>query len=198
MKTEMQAIIALMRDRRSTWPKDFNPNIKIEDKIIVDILENAVWAPNHGLNQPWHFKVFHGIGVKTFFTRIKEIYLEITPAEKVSDKKLSKYDDRANRVSHVLAVCMKRDPVKRYPETEDIVATACVVQNIYLQLKPFGIAGYLSTGDVCYTQQVKNFLGLAEDDRCIGFFQLGIPSPEINLPQRKRISAAEKTEWAGE
>lgn len=198
MKTEVQAITGFIRDRRSTWPKDFNPDIKIEDKLISDILENAVWAPNHGLNQPWHFKVFHGNGVKTFFSRMKEIYLEITPPEKVSEKKLLKYDDKAGRISHVLAVCMKRDPARRYPEIEDIVATACVVQNIYLQLKPFGIAGYLSTGDICYTQQVKDLLGLGEEDRCIGFFQLGIYSSDQNIPLRKRISAAKKTEWIGE
>ena len=186
-----------IRNRRSTWPKDFNPDIKIDNIVITEILENAVWAPNHGLNQPWHFKVFHGNGVNMFFEKMKEIYRETTSPEKINEKKLAKYDDKATQVSHIVAVCMKRDPNKRYPEVEDIVATACVVQNIYLQLNSSGIAGYLSTGDICYTQQVKDFLGLAEEDRCIGFFQLGVPVSDLNQPQRKRIPAAEKTEWIG-
>ena len=198
MISEIQSATTFIRQRRSTWPKDFDPGKKIEKNVIEEILENAVWAPNHGLNQPWHFKVFHGNGVKIFFNRMKEIYTEITPPEKFNEKKQAKYDTKANQVSHIIAVCMKRDPNKRYPEVEDIVATACVAENIYLQLKPYGIAGYLSTGDICYTRQVKDFLGLEEEDRCIGFFQLGIPVSDLSQPQRKRIAAAEKTEWIGE
>ncbi len=195
MSTNHQEIGDFIKERRSTWPKDFDTSKKIEDGIIKEILENAIWAPNHGLNQPWHFKVFHGSGVKKFFDKMKEMYKEITPPEEINEKKLVKYDEKANQVSHIVAVCMQRDPKKRYPEIEDIVATACVVENIYLQLKPCGISGYLSTGDICYTQQLKAFLGLADEDRCIGLFQLGIPVAGLNQPQRKRIPAEEKTEW---
>lgn len=198
MATKTQETSNLIRERRSVWSKDFRPGEKIDNSVILEILENAIWAPNHGLNQPWHFKVFHGEGIKTFFNKMKEIYIAITPAEKFNDKKLAKYDEKAVQVSHIIAVCMQRDPKKRYPEIEDIVATACVVQNIYLQLKPFQIAGYLSTGDICYTQQLKDFLGLADDDKCIGFFQLGVVASDVNSPQRKRISATEKTEWRSE
>jgi nitroreductase len=187
----------LIRERRSTWPMNFDPERKIEDSLIAEILETAIWAPSHGLTQPWVFKVFHNDGISDFFNRIRDIYLEITPADEVKASKIQKYEDKIGRVSHVIAVCMIRDPKKKYPVIEEIVATACVIENIYLCINAYGIAGYLSTGNICYTQQVKDYLGLGAEDLCLGFFQLGYPKSDINRPVRKRTPAAEKTQWIG-
>jgi nitroreductase len=187
----------LIHERRSTWPMNFDPERKIEDTLIAEILDTAVWAPSHGLTQPWAFKVFHGDGIRDFFSRIRDIYLEITPADEVKSSKIQKYEDKMGKVSHVIAVCMIRDTKKKYPVIEEIVATACVIENIYLCINAYGIAGYLSTGNICYTQQVKDYLGLGEDDLCLGFFQLGYAKADINRPVRKRIPASEKTQWIG-
>jgi len=195
----MKAMISkIIRDRRSTWPLNFDPDRKIENKIITEILDTAVWAPSHGLTQPWNFIVFQGSGIQAFFKKQQEIYLETTPPDQVKESKLTKYGEKANQVSHIIAICMKRDRNRKYPEIEEIVATACVIENIYLCLNGFGIAGYLSTGDVCYTQQMKNYLGLETEDQCLGFFQLGYPKSGINRPERKRIPASDKTLWIGE
>jgi nitroreductase len=187
----------LIHERRSTWPMNFDPERKIEDSLIAEILETAIWAPSHGLTQPWAFKVFHDGGIRDFFNRIRDIYLEITPADEVKASKIQKYEDKIGRVSHVIAVCMIRDPKKKHPVIEEIVATSCVIENIYICINAFGIAGYLSTGNICYTQQVKDYLGLGAEDLCLGFFQLGYPISDISRPVRKRIPAAEKTQWIG-
>ena len=187
----------LIHERRSTWPINFDPERKIENSLITEMLETAVWAPSHGLTQPWAFKVFHHEGISEFFNKMRDIYLEITPEDEVKASKIKKYEDKIDRVSHVIAVCMIRDPKKKYPVIEEIVATACVIENIYICINAYGIAGYLSTGNLCYTQQVKDYLGLGSEDLCLGFFQLGYPNSETNRPPRKRIPAAEKTQWIG-
>jgi nitroreductase len=188
----------LIRSRRSTYPVNFDPARKIERTLIEELLDTAVWAPSHGLTQPWVFRVYAGPGIALFFNRLKEIYRETTPLDKIRESKFASYDEKINQVSHVIAVCMVRDKNKKYPEIEEIVATACVAENIYLCLEPYGIAGYLSTGDICYTQRMKEFLEIGPDDHCLGFFQLGYPNTGINRPERKRIPAAEKTEWIGD
>ena len=185
----------LIRERRSTYPIHFDPTSKIDNAVIAEMLETAIWAPTHGLTQPWAFRVFHGNGIRDFFYKIRDIYLEITPGDKVKAGKLDKYEEKISQVSHVIAVCMIRDPGRKYPELEEIVATACVIENIYLCIQAYGLAGYLSTGDVCYTRQIREFLGLGPEDICLGFFQLGIPKQGINRPLRKRIPASEKTIW---
>ncbi len=196
MEITKEIISEIIKDRRTVYPVNFNPDKKITDiNVIKDILDIAVWAPTHKHTQPWNFKVFFGKGVDTFFKKQQEIYKEITPPEKYSDRKFLKYEEKAKQVSAIIAVWMKRDLNDKIPEIEEIVATGCVIENIYLSLKPFGLAGYLSTGNICYTQQTKDFLELGEYDKCLGFFQIGYPKDNLLLPERARIPAEDKTEW---
>ncbi len=190
-----EIINQIIKGRHSTWPANFDPERKIENALIADILDLAVWAPSHGLTQPWKFIVFHDLGIRKFFEKQQEIYLEITPPDQVKENKIKKLEDKISQVSHVLTICMIRDSNRKYPEIEEVVATSCVIENIYLSLNAYGIAGYLSTGDICYTRQMRDFLHLGTEDRCLGFFLLGYPGNDLKLPLRKRIPAAEKTVW---
>ncbi|QQS50321.1 MAG: nitroreductase [Bacteroidota bacterium] len=187
----------LLLSRRSVYPKDFIHGAKISDETIEEMLALAVWAPTHKLTQPWHFKVFRNDGVKQFFEKQAEIYKAITPADKVSQGKLDKYAEKAGQVSHVIALIVKHDSGNRIPEIEEVVATACALQNIYLSLPAFGISGYLSTGDVCYTPQMADYLQLEAGDKCLGFFQLGVAKDGISQTNRKRTDSKLKTQWIG-
>jgi nitroreductase len=198
MENSNHIISSIIRNRKSTFTNNLKDNPRIEDSVISEILENAIWAPSHGLVQPWYFKVFTGEGVKRFYLAQQKIYKESTSPEKFNETKFNKFTDKINKVSHIVVIICQRDPKKRYPKQEDIVSTACVVENIYLCLDSYGIAGYLSTGDVCYTPQMREYLNLGEDDECIGFFILGLPDETSVSLNRKRIPAINKTEWIRE
>ncbi|MBN2350452.1 MAG: nitroreductase [Bacteroidales bacterium] len=198
MNNQIEILNKIIRDRQSVFPSSFDPHRKIEDKVIKEILENAIWAPSHGLTQPWFFKVFYSKGVYTFFEALKEIYKSVTPIDKFSEIKYNKYTQKAELVSHVVVVYMKKDPRGIIPEIEEIVATGCAIQNIYLSFKSYGIGGYFSTGSIAYTKQVHDFLGLTDEEKVLGFFQLGIPDANMKEKQRKRIPASEKTTWISE
>lgn len=198
MGNTIEQVSQWIKGRKSTFVNGLKEGSKIDDRVIEQLLEHASWAPSHGLVQAWHFKVFAGEAVKRFFAVQKEIYKEITPADKFFDFKYEAYDDKWKRVSHVLAIIAKRDPYKRFPKQEDIVSVGCAVENIYLSLDAFGIGGYLSTGEVCYSRQMRNFLELGEPDEPIGFFILGEPDASVQRPPRMRIPVGEKTEWIRE
>lgn len=188
-------INSIIRDRQSVYPRNFEPHRTIDKHIIESILENATWAPTHKLTQPWKFIVFHDKGINLFFEKQAEIYKSITSTDKIKNQKIKKYEDKIHQVSHVIAVIAQHDSENRIPEIEEIVATSCALQNIYLSLEYHNIAGYLSTGNVCYSSQMADFLQLKEKDKILGFFQLGIPIEGKNNNNRKRISALEKTNW---
>ena len=192
---DSQEISAWIKNRKSTFVNGLKEGGKIDDSIIEKLLENATWAPSHGLVQAWLFKVFADEGGKRFFNVQQQIYKEITPAEKFFDFKYAAYSEKWKRVSHIIAIIAKRDPHKRFPVQEDIVSVACAVENIYLSLEAFNIGGYLSTGDICYSEQMHNFLALEKEDTPIGFFILGEPDETFKRPPRTRIPAEEKTEW---
>ena len=197
-ENKKHAIQAWIRNRQSTFVNGLKEGGVIDDKVIEQLLDNAIWAPSHGLVQAWHFKVFTADGLKRFYRVQQQIYKETTPPDKFSESKYNKIAEKHKVVSHVIAIIMKRDPNRRFPAQEDLVSVACATQNIYLSLQAFEIAGYLSTGDVCYQPPMRAFLELDHEDECIGFFTLGIRDAHYERPPRKRIPAKEKTEWIRE
>lgn len=198
MKDNTHPVEQWIRNRKSTFLSGLKEGGKIQDGIIEKLLENAVWAPTHGLVQAWEFKVFTGNGLDRFYKAQQAIYKETTDPERFNETKYHKMAEKSGYVSHVLAIIVRRDPKKRFPKQEDLVSVACATQNIYLSLQTYGIAGYLSTGDICYQPRMRKFLELGEEDECIGFFTLGIPDENYSRPPRTRIPAKEKTEWIRE
>ena len=198
MENSIQQLNIWIRNRQSTFVNGLKEGEIIDDKIIEELLENASWAPSHGLVQAWSFKVFAGEGVKTFFKVQQQIYKAITPEDKFFDFKYNQYDEKWKRVSHIIAIIAKRDPYRRFPKQEDLVSVACAVENIYLSMQAYGIGGYLSTGDTCYSDAMRKYLRLDAEDECIGFFILGVPDESFTRPPRTRIPATEKTEWIRE
>ena len=198
MEISKEIVKDIIQSRESTFVNGLLEGGKIDDSVIESILENAIWAPSHGLGQVWDFKVFAGQGVVSFFNKMQEIYKYTTASDKYRQEKYEGYPSKANKVSHIIAIIARRDPRKKFPKLEDIVSTSCAIQNIYLSLGVHGVAGYLSTGDICYTQATREYLQLGDEDECLGFFQLGIKDTSKSGRQRKRIPAKEKTVWVRE
>ena len=184
----------LIRKRRSTFPKQFQPGKKIPDEIVQQVLENAIWAPTHAQTEPWHFVVFTGAGLRKLADFQSELYK--SEAKDFKAEKYEKLKDQPLVASHIIAICMKRSPTKRVPEVEEIAAVACAVENIYLSLNPYGIAGYWTTGGVTYYESAKSFFGLGVEDRLLGFFYLGYAA--IPSPPGKRTPLVEKSVWVKE
>jgi len=184
----------LIRKRRSTFPKQFQPGKKIPDDIVRQVLENAIWAPTHAQTEPWHFVVFTDHGLKRLAEFQSELYKSETPDFKAD--KYQKLKEQPLVASHIIAICMKRSPINRVPEVEEIAAVACAVENIYLSLNAYGIAGYWTTGGVTYFESAKAFFGLGPADRLLGFFYLGYAA--VPSPAGKRIPLSEKSVWINE
>jgi nitroreductase len=192
MQYNIEEINNLIRNRRSVFPKQFEEGKQIPDEIIQQVIENATWAPSHGNIQPWKFIVFTGDGLKKLAQFQSELYKE-TSGEKFKQTTYETLQSNPLKASHIIAICMKRDPNKKFPEVEEITAVASAVQNIYLSVSAYGLGGYLTTGGVTYNEKAKPFFGLGEDDKLIGFFYIGyvaVPSPD-----KKREMGEEKVEW---
>lgn len=169
----MNAINEIIKNRRSIFPKEYTGK-KLESSIIDALLQNANCAPNHKSNYPWRFIVIEGDKLNTWLDECAEIYLEETPSEKFNQEKLNKTLGYKQKISHAIAIVMHREENDKTILTEDICAVACAVQNIYLSLSAYPIAaGYWSTGLGTYSQRMRDFLYLDENDTLLGYFILG-------------------------
>ncbi|RYF82243.1 MAG: nitroreductase, partial [Chitinophagaceae bacterium] len=192
MAYNVEEINDLIRNRRSVFPKQFAEGKKIDDAIVAQILENATWAPSHGQTEPWRFVVFTGEGLKKLATFQAELYKK-EAGENFKEATYQNLSANPLKASHVIALCMKRDPNKKFPEVEEIAAVSCAVQNMYLSTTAYGVGGYWTTGGVTYKQSAKEFFGLGEDDKLLGFFYLGQVAVPSTAGKRKPIE--EKVEW---
>lgn len=182
----------LIKSRRSTKPRRFN-GAKIDDNLVWQILENSNWAPNHGLTQPWRYKVFTDSGLEKLSKFQADLYRETTPKEKFKPDKYERMKTNILRSSHVIVICMERQESEKIPELEEIEAVACSVQNMALTAAAYQICSFWGSGGVTYTEELKEFLGLGAKDRCLGYLYLGYSDRPTTKSHREPIQ--ERVEW---
>jgi nitroreductase len=185
----------LCRSRRSTFPDQFDATRKVDDAIITEILTNATWAPNHGREEPWLFTVFSEEGLQKLADFQSELYKETTP-DNFKEITYGKLQQQPLKASHIIAIGVKKSANKNIPEIEDVAAVSCAVQNIYLSVTAYGLGGYWTTGGITYRPQAKQFFGLGEEDKLLGFFYIGHIAIPSTGATRKPID--EKVNWIKE
>lgn len=83
------------------------------------------------------------------------------------------------------------------PEWEELAATSSAVQNMHLQAWSQAVAGYWTSwgpAEARDSLHVKKYLGLEEEDKCIGVFLLG-RSDRADSYRASRGPIAEKVDW---
>ena len=192
MRFNLSEINELIRQRRTIYPEQFSDR-KVHREQVENILNNAQWAPTHGNTQPWRFKVFMDDAKTTLSDFLAKTYLEKTPTELQNDMKLAKLLTRPLKSSVVIAVCMERQKEEKILEIEEVEAVACAIQNMHLTVTAYGLGGFWSTPKLIYTQEMNEFLGLSEKDKCLGLFYIGYPA--IEWPKSHRKPLEYTTEW---
>ncbi len=193
MKLPVEQVNALIRKRRSIFPKTYIDK-KITREVLTQILENANMAPNHRHTEPWRFKVFHTkISREQLAAFLANEYKRITSEDKFSNLKYEKTLKKPIQSGCVIAICMQRDPKESVPEWEEIAAVSCAVQNMWLSCHSYGIGAYWSSPKTICSETGARFLNLEAGQRCLGLFYMGYHElPEMD---GKRSPVSEKTEW---
>jgi nitroreductase len=184
MRHSISEISELIRDRRTIFPKDYTPR-EVHRDIIERVVQNATWAPTHGMTQPWRFVVFTGTGRERLSKFLGEEYTRLTPPERFLQKKYDNHTQRPLQAGAVIALGMARDPNGKISELEEMLAVACGVQNMHLTCTAYGIGGFWSTGAAITGEGMTQFLGLGEKDKCLGLFYMGYPAIEWPKGYRK-------------
>lgn len=182
----------LIRSRRSVYPKQYTGE-QVPRAVIEQMLENANWAPTHTKTEPWRFFVFSGEKLKEFGEWNAEVYRQITAPDKFDQAKYDKFKANPLSASHIIVICMKRQPNARIPVIEDIEAVACAVQNMYLTVTAYGYGGFWSSSGATYTEAAKEYFGLGAEDQVLGFFYVGVPNGPVADGVRGPV--ADKTVW---
>lgn len=192
MRYNLSEITALIKDRRTIFPEQFSQR-KVHKEQIEQLLNNAIWAPTHGMTQPWRFKVFMDGAREKLADFLSESYVKQTPEENFNTIKFKRMQERPLQASAIIAICLERQKEEKISELDEVMAVASAVQNVYLTCTAMGLGSFWSTPKMIQAQEMKSFLGLGDKDQCLGLFYVGYP--EIEWPKGQRRPIEYVTEW---
>ena len=180
----------IIASRRSVFPEMYTSET-IEDEIILQVIENATWAPNHKLTEPWRFKIFKDQSLNRLSEFLGNFYKKNTSVESFSEMKFKKTIEKPLKSACVIAVCYQKDKQERVSEEEELIAMGAAIQNMWLTCSSYGIGCYLSTHPAIHS--FGEFVELQEGERCVGLFYMGWKT-DGDL-ESKRSELASKFTW---
>ena len=193
MKYNLSEITEVIKNRRTIYPEMYSTR-KVHKEIIEDLLNNAIWAPTHGLTQPWRFSVFTGKGLERLSDFQSDLYKKLFTGSDFNEMKYNKLKRRPLLASAVIAVSVKRDKKEKISELEETEAVACAIQNMHLTATAYGLGAFWASPKLIYRPEMKDFLELEEKDNCVALFYIGYPNlDEWPKGQRKPIEYV--TKW---
>jgi nitroreductase len=187
-----QEITDVIRQRRTIKPKFFSSQA-VDASLVDEILENANWAPTHGMTEPWRFTIFTGDARQQLADFLADTYKAITPPESFKQNKYEGMRVNPTLAPVVIAIAMNRQGSGKIPESDEMLAVACAVQNMHLTATAHGLGGFWSTNVAAVSDQMRQFLELEPKDRALGLFYLGYP--EGDWPSGDRTPIDDKVTW---
>ncbi|WP_010098254.1 nitroreductase family protein [Ornithinibacillus scapharcae] len=174
--TELARII---RERRSI-KKGYN-NKSVSEEIVTELLEDAIWAPTHGMRQPWRFIFVGEKQQQDFAKKIASTY----PEEKQQNR-----EDYLNEPSAILVVIMEKGDNQK-KDDENFGATACMIQNFQLLAWEQELGVVWKTNPHIYDPKVEEILQVGPNERIIGFLHMGYfdaaPEKKERIPVRQKL-----------
>lgn len=167
---------------------------KADDAVIKELLEMADWAPTHARTEPWRFVVYSDEGVSQFCADHAQLYKENTPAEKFAQATYDNLTHMGDKLSHIIAVIMKRGSNPNIPVLEEIAAVSCATQNMLLGATAAGLSVLWSTGGMILKPAMKQYFGLGEEDLVMGVLYVGY-SNDGYKPGSRQVPLEQKVTW---
>ena len=158
----------IIETRRSTFPKSYSTE-GIKEEILTEILNSAIFAPNHKRTKPWRLKVFRDEEKNQLGEKLADIYKQTTNPQSFLEKKYADISDKVSKSNVIITIGVNFSGL--LPEWEEIAATAMAVQNMYLTATAHDIGCYWSTPGMI--NHLNEYLNLDENQKCIGLFYLG-------------------------
>ena len=155
----------------------------VADATIAELLELAVWAPNHKYTEPWRFSVVRG-------PRLADLAMRVHALPNGKGLKLHDILRQAGAVVLISYAPSADDPVR---DREDYAACACAMQNLMLGAVARGLGSYWTTSPAMVAPELTDFWQLPAGEVWIGAAVIGTPA--LTMPAIRHKALADLTRW---
>ncbi|MEX2475146.1 nitroreductase [Marinobacter sp.] len=166
----MTAVIDFMLNRRSE-PKLESP--APQPDILEQAFQCAANTPDHALLRPWRYLVVEGEGLKA----LGELFAS-TCGEDSTEKEREKLRRAPLRAPMVIVGIAAYRAHPKVPDSEQAMSAAVGMGQLSLALQAAGYGVMWRTGGIAYRQALLDGLGLAANERIIGFLYTGTVASE--------------------
>ncbi|MCK1995615.1 Nitroreductase [Paenisporosarcina quisquiliarum] len=151
----------------------------VDREELLSIMEDAVWAPNHQLRQPWRFIVACGKELDDLYSVLKEF--AVPKWKELSEEDLEKQMKKFTTPGGYVFVVVPED-ARQKERLEDYAAASMLVQNIQLLAWDRGIGSCWKTPGYLDNPLFRKALGIQPGERIISMLQVGyfdeMPKPK--------------------
>ncbi|MCP4333570.1 MAG: nitroreductase [Gammaproteobacteria bacterium] len=151
-----------------------------DDKQLRLILKTAMSAPDHGRLHPYRFISIRGKARRKLSEIFGQATLDREPG--VDPAYLAKQKDKPLRSPLIVVVVASLIDSPKIPEIEQMLSAGTAAHNVLLATNALGFGSIWLTGANAYDTYVCSELGIAENERIIGFIYIGTPT--LDIPPR--------------
>jgi len=189
------AVADSIRQRRTI--KQFLPQ-PVPRAVLQQLLDLAVWAPNHRLTEPWRFYLLDGAALDKLGAIAAAITVEKLVSSNVEIEMATRKGEEAaatwSAVPALLYVTTLRDENPEIDE-ENYGATCCAMQNFALAAHAAGIGTSWSSGAVAAAPVLRELVGAGANEKMVGLIRVGYLDPALPSPKGRRKDSSGYTVW---
>ena len=159
-----------------------------DDRALAQILGAATTVPDHGNLRPWRFAVVTGPGKQRLADALAE-GLHLTRGPDLPEAAVAKMRNKAFAAPcTVVLIGRHRHAESNVPVWEQVASASCTGYAMVLAAIALGFGAVWKSAAVLDTQPVRSLFGLTEEERLLGWVNIGTPSARARDRPSRRIS----------
>jgi len=156
----------------------------VERDALMNILDDAKWAPNHGVREPWRLVVASGEELNELHTVLREF--GVAKWRELSEEDLAKQMKKFTTPGAYVFMIVPED-ARQKERLEDYAAASTYIQNAQLLSWDLGIGSCWKTPGFLDAPKFREALGVKQGERIISMLQFGYFDEMPKAKPRKSV-----------
>ncbi len=152
---ELREFAEVLRGRRTI---ELFLQTPVPEKLILEAIETATWAPNHHVTEPWKFYLLGGETKE----RCLDLCRDIVTKKKGAEVGAFKRKSWSQKPGWLVVTCQRSED--ELLQRENYAACSAAIQTLMLYLWKAGVGSKWTTGDITRDSRFFDIVGIDESE----------------------------------